>query len=416
MSLAGSEGDEHDAVARRDLGAPAGLDSHTLAPLPRSSAATTVTATLASIAALWWGQRFLIPVVAGLMLALVLAPLVTRVARAVHSLSLATVLALCLFIAVLTGAALSFGGHLLRVADRVPEMISLAAHRMSEGNAEANSVLARARDALQELDRAAETWTAVKGRPRGSASRPGALVPKTGQAAVPVVLAASAPTPISDTATVALKESAATGSTALLKLVGELSIIVFVAFFVLVGGASLATRFLDQWGYHPKARQRAEHALRECSRQVRLSVGVLLVANIVIGCVVWAAFTIGGLPDAAGWGVAAAVLHIVPYVGMVVLTALGAAETFLVHGTLSAALGMAGALVISSTLIGTFVTAWLQGRAAKMNAAAVFIGLVFWGALWGVWGLFLGPALVVVLKVVAEHSRSGQRLALLLKG
>ena len=89
MSLAGSEGDEHDAVARRDLGAPAGLDSHTLAPLPRSSAATTVTATLASIAALWWGQRFLIPVVAGLMLALVLAPLVTRVARAVHSLSLA---------------------------------------------------------------------------------------------------------------------------------------------------------------------------------------------------------------------------------------------------------------------------------------------------------------------------------------
>ena len=213
-----------------------------------------------------------------------------------------------------------------------------------------------------------------------------------------------------------VNNNCATGSTALLKLVGELSIIVFVAFFVLVGGASLATRFLDQWGYHPKARQRAEHALRECSRQVRLSVGVLLVANIVIGCVVWAAFTIGGLPDAAGWGVAAAVLHIVPYVGMVVLTALGAAETFLVHGTLSAALGMAGALVISSTLIGTFVTAWLQGRAAKMNAAAVFIGLVFWGALWGVWGLFLGPALVVVLKVVAEHSRSGQRLALLLKG
>jgi predicted PurR-regulated permease PerM len=51
-----------------------------------------------------------------------------------------------------------------------------------------------------------------------------------------------------------------------------------------------------------------------------------------------------------------------------------------------------------------------------MNPAVVFIGLVFWGALWGLWGLFLGPALVVVLKVVAEHSRSGVRLARLMQG
>jgi predicted PurR-regulated permease PerM len=45
---------------------------------------------------------------------------------------------------------------------------------------------------------------------------------------------------------------------------------------------------------------------------------------------------------------------------------------------------MATFLVLLSTLIGTLVAAWLQGRAAKMNSAAVFIGLVFWGALWGV--------------------------------
>lgn len=49
-------------------------------------------------------------------------------------------------------------------------------------------------------------------------------------------------------------------------------------------------------------------------------------------------------------------------------------------------------------------------------AAAVFIGLVFWGALWGVWGLFLGPALVVLIKVLAEHSRHGDRFAKLMQG
>jgi len=114
--------------------------------------------------------------------------------------------------------------------------------------------------------------------------------------------------------------------------------------------------------------------------------------------------------------VTAAVLHVVPYLGMALLTALGSAETFLAHETLGSALAMAAFLVTLSTVIGTLVTAWLQGRAAKMNSAAVFIGLVFWGALWGIWGLFLGPALVVLLKVVAEHTRSGVRLAKLMQG
>ena len=77
---------------------------------------------------------------------------------------------------------------------------------------------------------------------------------------------------------------------------------------------------------------------------------------------------------------------------------------------------MAAFLVTLSTLIGTVVTAWLQGRAAKMSSAAVFIGLVFWGALWGIWGLFLGPALVVALKVALEHTPSGIRLARLMQG
>ena len=407
---------EHRAVSSVQAADAADVAPWTLPAPPRSSAAATVLATLASVATLWWGQRFLIPVVAGLMLAMLLAPMVSRAGRALHSPVLAAVAALALFVAVLVGAASAFGGQLLRVADRVPEMISLAAQQLTDVDTDSQSVLSRAREALQELDRAADSWSVVKARTRASRAKAGALVARPGQAAVPAVLAASAPTPISDGATTALKQTAASGSGVLLTLVGDLTIILFIAFFVLAGGPVLADRLLDLWGYHPRARARAEHALVECGRQVRLYAGVLLVTNTVIGGVVWAAFTLGGLPDAAGWGAAAAVLHVVPYVGMAALTALGAAESFLAHGTVGAALGMAAELVLTSTLIGTLVTAWLQSRAAKMNAAAVFIGLVFWGALWGLWGLFLGPVLVVVIKVVAEHSRSGQRLAHLLKG
>jgi predicted PurR-regulated permease PerM len=401
--------------------APGSADA-ALPAAPRSSPAATVLATLAIVGALWVGQRFLIPLAAGLLLSMLLAPLVGRTGRLLHSTALASVGALVLFVGVLGLAAGSFGGQLARVTERVPEMISLAAQRLTDTDASSPTVLTRARDALHELDRAASQWSDAKETAQAATGstrlRSGTLTVRqsSATAAVAAAPAASGPTPISDGATVAFKQTAVSGSGVLLKFAADLTLILFIAFFVLAGGTPLLERFLDQWGPHPVARARTEQALLECVRQVRLYAGVLLVTNVMIGLVVWGAFTAGGLPDAAGWGVAAAVLHVVPYVGMALLTGLGAAESFLAHGTLGAAFGMAGALVLSSTVIGTLVSAWLQGRAAKMNAAAVFIGLVFWGALWGIWGLFLGPALVVVLKVAAEHSRSGQRLARLMQG
>ena len=387
---------------------------HAEASLPPSSVATTVLATLAVIVALWWGRSFMIPITAGLMLALLVTPLTVQLARWVRSRVVATVLTLMIVLAVLGVAAVAFGDQLARVAGRAPDMISLVAQQVSETDAGANSLLSRARESVRELDRAAERIAG--GRPLIQSARAKALAAKQADLAASSAAGAVPAASLSQAATGVLRDSAVSGSGALLRLAGDLVIIFFVAFFVLVGGRSLADRFLELWGGRPGLRLRAEHVALECVRQIRLYGGVLLVTNTVIGLAVWAAFAAAGLPDAAGWGVTAAVLHVVPYLGMATLTGLGAAEAYLAHGTLGAALGMAGFLVMLSTLIGTVVTAWLQGRAAKMNAAAVFIGVVFWGALWGVWGLLLGPALVVLLKVVAEHSRPGQHLAHLMKG
>ena len=379
-------------------------DASPLAAPPRSSASSTVLATLALIVALWWGQRFLIPLAAGLMLSMLVMPLALRLEGWLHSRLAAAVVTLLAVMGALAVGAMVFGAQLVRVAERAPEMISMAAQQLAERDPQTESVLMRARDALHELDRAADRAIAAK--------------PTSHRRAAVPALAASAATPnnnITAGATVVLRETAVSGSSVLLGFAANLSIIFFIAFFVLTGGKPLARRFLGLWSSQPLTHARARLALLECSRQIRLYAGVLLVTNTLVGLVVWLAYSVAGLPDAAGWGVTAAVLHVVPYLGMALLTGLGAAETFLVYETLGSALGMAAFLVLVSTLIGTLVTAWLQGRAAKMNSAAVFIGLVFWGALWGVWGLFLGPALVVLFKVVAEHSRSGLRLAQLMQ-
>ena len=384
---------------------------------PASSTGTTVLATLAVIVALWWGRSFLIPLTAGLMLAMLVFPVAMRLERWLHSRIAGAALTLTIVIVVIGLSATAFGDQLARVAGRAPDMINLVAQQISDTEPAADSLLQRARESVHELDLAAARIASAK--PLIQTARAKAIADRKAQLAATVAAAETAAAPplsISQTATVALRDSAVSGSSALLKLAGDLTIIFFIAFFVLVGGPPLAERFLGLWDERPGLRLRAEHAALECVRQIRIYSGVLLVTNTVVGVAVWAAFTVAGLPDAAGWGMTAALLHVVPYLGMAALTGLGAAETYLAYGTVGAALGMAAFLVLLSMLVGTVVTAWLQSRAAKMNAAAVFIGVVFWGSLWGVWGLLLGPALVVLLKTVAEHTRPGQRLAHLMQG
>ena len=381
-------------------------------PRPRSTIANTVMAALAVVAALWWGRNFMIPLTVGLMLSLLVMPVTARLELWLHSRIAAATVSMLLVIALLVMAATAFGGQLARVAGRVPDMISLVAQRLSETEPGASSVLTRARSAFRDLDRAAERvigfnpLTPPLGRRAASTK---ATAPASAPSAAP-------PVSISETATVALRESAVIGSGVLLKFATDMTIIFFISFFVLAGVEPMARRYLELWGDEPDLRHRAKCAAQECVRQIRIYAGVLLVTNSIIGIAVWGAFSVYGLPDAAGWGITAAVLHVVPYLGMVLLTGLGAAEAFLVHGTMGSALAMAAFLALLSTVIGTVVTAWLQGRAAKMNATAVFIGVVFWGALWGVWGLLLGPALAVLIKVVAENSRNCQWLARLMQG
>lgn len=366
---------------------------------PRAPLAVNVLAVLALLGALWGGRHFLVPLCAGLMLAALLSPCVAWVERLIRSRVLASALCLLSVVALLGVAALAFGAQLGRVADRVPEMISLAADRVAQSDPKPNSVLNRARLSLQELDRAAQRLTS------GRSIR---VNRNTANAAQPASL--------SEEAELVLRQGALGGSSVLVAFASQLSIIMFLAFFVLAGGPPLVERALNLWHGRPTVRDRAEAAMAEAGRQIRLYLGVLLVTNAILGLAIAAVFALCGLPDPAGWGITAALLHVVPYLGMAVMMMLGTAETFLAFGTLTWALGMAFFLVLLSTLIGTVMTAWLQSRCARMNAAAVFVGLMFWGALWGVWGLFLGPALVVVLKVAADHTRGAQRFAQLLQG
>lgn len=56
-----------------------------------------------------------------------------------------------------------------------------------------------------------------------------------------------------------------------------------------------------------------------------------------------------------------------------------------------------------NSLEGFLLTPWLTGRASRMNAVVVFAGILFWGWLWGAWGLLLGMPIMMAIKSVCDH-------------
>jgi predicted PurR-regulated permease PerM len=62
-----------------------------------------------------------------------------------------------------------------------------------------------------------------------------------------------------------------------------------------------------------------------------------------------------------------------------------------------------GVPILAAGVLGVGLQTWLMGRAARMNAPAVFVSLLFWGMVWGGWGLLLAVPVMVAIKTVCDN-------------
>jgi predicted PurR-regulated permease PerM len=101
--------------------------------------------------------------------------------------------------------------------------------------------------------------------------------------------------------------------------------------------------------------------------------------------------------------VASFVLNFVPYLGSIVLAAASTLVGFVQFDSFEMALLIAGATLLIHSIAGYGLTPWLTGRASRMNPVAVFVGVLAWGWLWGLWGLFLGMPILMAIKAICDR-------------
>ncbi|MDQ6882194.1 MAG: AI-2E family transporter, partial [Pseudomonadota bacterium] len=144
-------------------------------------------------------------------------------------------------------------------------------------------------------------------------------------------------------------------------------------------------------------------ALDEVTLQIQRYLLVQVFTSLLVAAATWLAFLWIGVQHAAVWGLVAGVLNFIPYVGSIIFTAGSAAVGLMQFGSIEAAVLIAGVSLSIHTISGYVLTPWLTSRTSRMNAVTVFVGVLAWGWLWGIWGFLLGVPILMVVKAVCDR-------------
>jgi predicted PurR-regulated permease PerM len=180
----------------------------------------------------------------------------------------------------------------------------------------------------------------------------------------------------------------------------------FVAFcltYYLMAAGDLYKRKLVRLAPRLADKKNTLQILAEIDRQIeRFLVGRVAI-SLIVGVAIWLAFRLVGVENAAVWGVLSAVLFTIPVAGPTVVVAAAGIATFIQFGSAAMAAAVVGLSIGIGVLEGYVLTPLLLSRLGEMNAVAVFVTLLFWGWIWGLWGLFLAVPITAAIKAVCER-------------
>jgi predicted PurR-regulated permease PerM len=193
------------------------------------------------------------------------------------------------------------------------------------------------------------------------------------------------------------------GSLGVVGLVGQAVLIAFLAFSLLASGDSYRRKLVKLVGPTLSRRRVTVQILDDITSQIERFLFVQLLASVVVAIVSAVAFYWAGLERAVFWGVLAGLFNSIPYFGPLIVLAGVSAVAYVQFGTFDRTAQVAAMSFVITGVEGYALTPWLLGRHLRMNGVAVFVGLLFWGWVWGIWGMLLAMPMMVVLKSICDH-------------
>jgi predicted PurR-regulated permease PerM len=150
-------------------------------------------------------------------------------------------------------------------------------------------------------------------------------------------------------------------------------------------------------------KKRALRVLHDIEQRVSRYLITVSLINFSLGTLIGIAMWVLGMPNPLLWGLGAALLNYVPYIGSATGIALTAAISLTIHEDLLTALLPPIAYAALNATEGTLVTPLIVGRRLSLSIVAILItlGLTTW--MWGIIGTLIGVPLLVVIKSFCDE-------------
>ncbi|HEY8360283.1 MAG TPA: AI-2E family transporter [Ramlibacter sp.] len=354
-------------------------------PLDRQGvtvALLTLLAVLAVLAVLRWASGFFIPLMLGLVFSYALSPVVDWLHRRKVPRAVSAAVLILGILGAMGGAVYSLSDDANSLIDSLPDAARKLSRGITKQASTPDTTLETVQKAADELQRAADQAGG------GAAAAP----PARGVSRV-----------IVEKPRFDLREYLWSGTMGLVSGLAQVVLVTFLTYFMLVSGDTFRRKLVKITGPGLAEKKLTVQALDEINAQMQRYLLVQLVASVGVGLATGIAFAMLGLNHAAVWGVAAGVLNLVPYIGSFAVTGGAALVAFVQFGDMEMALLVGGISLLINTVEGYLLVPWVTSKASRMNAVAVFIGVLAWGWLWGVWGMLLGIPILMAIKAVCDR-------------
>lgn len=343
------------------------------------NAAVTMLAVIAAVLLLRYGQAVFIPLVLGVLISYALDPAVTRLERLRCPRPVGAAVVLVLLVAGSAALAYQLRFQVQEIVQQLPDGARRLRNIVEARRNGEPTAMDKVQQAATELEKAADaTGTAPPTKP--------------GVTRVQV-----------EDPPISVRDYVWWGSLGAVAGAGQALLVLFLAYFLLSSGDLYRRKLVKIVGPSLTKKKVTVQILQEIDQQIESFLMVQVFTSALVGTATWLAFRWIGLEQAAVWGLLAGVCNSIPYVGPIAVSSGTAIIAFLQFGTLEMTLFTAAVALAITSLEGFLLTPWLTSRAARMNAVAVFVGLLFWGWVWSVWGMLLAVPMLMVIKAVCDH-------------
>ena len=186
-------------------------------------------------------------------------------------------------------------------------------------------------------------------------------------------------------------------------------LIIFTTIFILLEASSVGTKVEAAFGRSANSLERPRIFLQNLGRYLGIKTIISFATGLCAGILTWAI----GLDFPLLWAMLAFLLNYIPTIGSII-AAVPAILLALVQLGPAAAGATAIGFAAINLVFGNAIEPRLMGYGVGISPLIVFVGLVFWGWVFGPVGMLLSVPLTMTLKLALESDERSRWIAILI--